>query len=179
MQQQKAEIDRIVEAIFVQVAFDLTLKNQNQRDARKAALLAEEQQYTEDIAKIQTLRNELASSKIGLEYLRNKFAAVRLAAAIKLDVSAKLGDTATAETLRAYLAGMALQSVFDNVYLSQKISPVEVAEQAVTFADALVARLKVENVADSALWSQKVYVQQDLEDGEFDEEVDPVECDRF
>lgn len=107
--------------------------------------------------------------KIHLEYLRNKFAAVRLAAAIKLDVIAKLGDTATAETLRAHLAGMALQSVFSNVYLSQGISPSEVAQQAVTFADALVARLEVESVNDSALWSQKVHAQQDVEE-EFEDE---------
>ena len=172
VQQQKSEIDCLVNAVFCQVAFDPTLKNQNQRDARKATILAEDRQYTEKLAKLQTLKNELVSLKIHLEYLRNKFAAVRLAAAVKLDVITKLGDTATAETLRAHLAGMALQSVFSSVCLSQTISPLEVAEQAVTFADALVSRLEVESVGDSTLWEKKVYAQQDLEEEEFDDDSD-------
>ena len=172
VQQQKSEIDCLVNAVFCQVTFDPTLKNQNQRDARKATILAEDRQYTEKLAKLQTLKNELVSLKIHLEYLRNKFAAVRLAAAVKLDVITKLGDTATAETLRAHLAGMALQSVFSSVYLSQTISPLEVAEQAVTFADALVSRLEVESVGNSTLWEKKVYAQQDLEEEEFDDDSD-------
>jgi hypothetical protein len=89
VQQQKSEIDCLVNAVFCQVAFDPTLKNQNQRDARKATILAKDRQYTEKLAKLQTLKNELVSLKIHLEYLRNKFAAVRLAAAIKLDVITK------------------------------------------------------------------------------------------
>lgn len=175
VQQQQAEIDSLVNATYCQVAFDPTLKNQNQRDARKTQILNEDRHYIEKLAKLKTLRYELASLKISLEYLRNKFAAVRLASAVKLDISAKLGDTATPETLRAYLAGMALQSVFNNAYLSQIVSPSEVADQAVTFADALVTRLEVEDITDSALWSQKVYAQQDLGVGELDEEIDSIE----
>lgn len=92
-------------------------------------MLSEERQHNEKLAQLRTMKLELSFLKIGLEYLRNEFAAVRLAAAVKLDATAKLGDTATAETLRAHLAGMALQSVFSNVYLSPGISPSEVASK--------------------------------------------------
>lgn len=175
VQQRQSEIDSLVQAVTVQVCFDPTLKNQNQRDARKTELLAADKHYTEKLAELQAVRNELTSLKIELEYLRNKFAAVKLAAAVKLDVIAKLGDTARNETLRAHLAGMALQSVFSSVYLAQISSlPLEVAERAVTFADALVARLSAEGTASDELWSQKVYSEEnfgveDPEDSESEE----------
>ena len=163
VQQRQSEIDSLVHTVTVQVCFDPTLKNQNQRDARKTELLARDKHYTEKLAELQALRDELAVLKIDLEYLRNKFAAVKLAAAVKLDVVTKLGDTASSETLRAHLAGMALQSVFDSVYLAQRSSlPLEVAERAVTFADALVARLSAEGTASNALWSQKVYSEENF-----------------
>lgn len=177
VQQRQAIINSLVNAVSHQVAFDPTLKNQNQRDVRKTELLNADKQYTEKLAELQALRNELNLLRIDLEYLRNKFAAVRLAVAVKLDVSAKLGDTASAETVRAHLAGMALQSVFSSVYFSlEPTLPLEVAERAVTFADALVARLDAEGTPDGNFWSQKVYSEENfgVEDPE-DSQLEEIE----
>jgi hypothetical protein len=161
MRQLQSEIDSLIHAVSHQVAFDPTLKNQNQRDTRKTELLTVNNQYTAKLAELDALRCERSLLKIELEYLRNKFAALRLAAAVKLDVLVKLSHTAQqSEALRSHLAGMALQSIFSTVYFAQNQSlPSEVADRAVTFADAVVARLNTEITAEDALWAKTVVAE--------------------
>ena len=157
MRQLQAEIDSSLHAVSGQVAFDPTLKNQNQRDARKTELLAANAEYTVKLAEIDAIRFERSLLKVELEYLRNKFAALKLAAVVKLDILVKLADTAQQSgALRGHLAGMALQSIFSNIYYAHNQSlPSEVAEHVVTFADAVIARLNTESTAENELWAKQ------------------------
>ncbi len=163
MRQLQSEIDSSVHAVNSQVAFDPTLKNQNQRDARKTELLAANTEYTVKLAEIDAIRVERSLLKVELEYLRNKFSALKLAAVVKLDILVKLADTAQQSgALRGHLAGMALQSIFSNVYYARNQSlPSEVADRVVTFADAVIARLNTESTAENELWAKTV-VTEDL-----------------
>lgn len=163
MRQLQSEIDSSLHAVSSQVAFDPTLKNQNQRDAQKTELLATNAEYAVKLAEIDAIRVQRSLLRLELEYLRNKFAALKLAAAVKLDILVKLGDTAKQSgALRGHLAGMALQSIFSNVYSYRDQSlPSEVADRVVTFADAVIARLNTESTAENELWA-KTLVTEDL-----------------
>lgn len=162
----QSEIDFLVHTVNYQVFFDPTLKNQNQRDAQKTELLTTNAEYTVKLAEINAIRFERSLLKVELEYLRNKFSALKLAAVVKLDILVKLADTAQQSgALRGHLAGMALQSIFSNIYHDHNQSlPSEVADRVVTFADAVIARLNTESTTENELWAKTVVTEDLAED---------------
>lgn len=159
VRQLEKNVEQLKLSIDSQVYFDLALKNQHQRDCRRAEMLRDDASYQAALSQLEAARQERGSARIHLKYLQDQFAALKLAVVAKLEF---LSRVQTPDDIRIHLAGSGLEGLFSSrlfpVFGAQDLipSPSEAATQIVAFVEALVTELrKSESISDD-LWGQKI-----------------------
>lgn len=168
VQELQQKVDKLRHVIHSEAAFDPKLKNQNQRDARINELLNTSPDYQAALAQLTTARSERYLARTELEFLRNKFSAIKLSILAKLEF---LNRIETPQDVRIQLAGMGLQGLFSNYYTTRSTTPEEAAEKIDAFVEAVIKQLKTTD----SVWAQGIQAPEFYHDEPEESELDDDE----
>ena len=153
VRQLQRSLEQLKQEVDQQVVFDPTLKNQNQRDCRRAEKLNANSEYQAVLTQLETARHEREMVQIALRYRRDRFSSLKLSLLAKLEF---LSRVETKEDIRAHIAGLALQGLFSSYINPRSNTPGDAANQIVSFVEALLVRLEAGEPITDELWAQKV-----------------------
>ncbi|MCU0549564.1 MAG: hypothetical protein MUC48_09480 [Leptolyngbya sp. Prado105] len=157
VRQLEKNVEQLKLSIDSQVYFDPALKNQHQRDCRRAEMLRDDASYQAALSQLEAARQERGSARIHLKYLQDQFAALKLAVLTKLEF---LSRVQTSDDIRIHLAGLGLEGLFASglfpAFGAQNLLPSEAASQIVAFVEALVTELRKSESISDELWGQKM-----------------------